>query len=100
MGSWVDAFASVWTECEIEFYGQPDLAATVLLERLQARYPEKYPDKHLRTLQRRVREWRIAHTAASSIIQGHGDSLPDTDEIEVALPFTEPSADNASPVRF
>ena len=96
--SWTYAFASVWTECEIDLDGQPDLAATVLLERLQARYPEEYPDKLLRTLQRRVRAWRIAHVAGSSTIEWHGDSLPDTDDIEWSLPFTEPSAD--SPPRY
>ena len=35
----------------------PGLQPMTLLEHLQDKYPEQYPDKILRTLQRRVREW-------------------------------------------
>jgi hypothetical protein len=84
-----DAFLYVWGECEKELAMQPDLAATVLLQRLQARYPGKYPDKLLRTMQRRVRAWRIGqmeekNPAPLPRIQT-GDSVPDTDLIELSV---------------
>ncbi len=37
---------------------EPDTTAKVLFERLQDEYPGRFPDGQLRTLQRRVREWR------------------------------------------
>jgi hypothetical protein len=36
----------------------PDRTAKSLLKELQAKYPGKFPDSVLRTLQRRVSEWR------------------------------------------
>lgn len=35
-----------------------ELRATTILEQLKARYPDEYTDKELRSLQRRLREWR------------------------------------------
>jgi hypothetical protein len=35
--------------------------AVTLLEELQRRYPERFPDSMLRTLQRRVSQWRVEH---------------------------------------
>ena len=37
---------------------QPDATAADLMDRLILRYPERYSRRHLRTLQRRVRQWR------------------------------------------
>ena len=37
----------------------PGLQATTLLEYLQGKYGDEYADSVLRTLQRRVKEWRI-----------------------------------------
>ena len=39
---------------------EPDRTATELLLRLQEEHPGEYPDKNLRTLQRRVKLWRRA----------------------------------------
>jgi hypothetical protein len=36
----------------------PDSTAKSLMERLQHDYPGRFPDVQLRTLQRRIREWR------------------------------------------
>ena len=38
---------------------QPELQAITLLEYLQVNYPGRYADNVLRTLQRRVKQWRI-----------------------------------------
>ena len=35
-----------------------DVTAKALLERLQSNYPDRFTDAQLRTLQRRVQQWR------------------------------------------
>jgi len=37
---------------------EPDATARELLDRLICRHPERFSGSHLRTLQRRVRQWR------------------------------------------
>ncbi len=57
-----DPFAEVWeSELEPMLKAEPRLQAITLLEVLQAREPDQYPDKLLRTLQRRVKQWRVLH---------------------------------------
>ena len=53
-----DRFVAVW--CHIEQWLADDAGRTGrdALRELQRRYPGVYPDTHLRTLQRRVKEWR------------------------------------------
>ena len=48
--------------------GHPHLRATTLLEDLQRRYPERYPDRLLRTLQRRLATWRATEGPEREII--------------------------------
>ena len=36
----------------------PDAKAIALLNRLKSAYPDRFNDTHLRTLQRRVQQWR------------------------------------------
>ena len=59
----VDPFAEVTAELRSWLEAGPDLQATDLLARLGDEHPGRYPDKLLRTLQRRVRDWRreVAH---------------------------------------
>jgi len=45
----------------------PGLQAKTLLKWLQGRHPERFEDKHLRTLQRRVREWRAMWGPAKEV---------------------------------
>ena len=54
-----DPFEGV--RCEILDWLQqhPDVKAAELLDRLMARYPNRYSGRQLRTLQPRVRQWRI-----------------------------------------
>jgi hypothetical protein len=54
-----DPFEEVWDEilCP-QLEKAPGLSAITLLELLQEKYPEKYPDSKLRTLQRRVKQWK------------------------------------------
>ena len=53
-----DPFENVWpTVCEwLEI--DPDATGRDLFERLQREYPDMFPDGQLRTLQRRLKEWR------------------------------------------
>ena len=54
-----DPFEGVWCEILDWLQQQPDAKAGELLDRLMARYPNRYSRRQLRTLQRRVRQWRI-----------------------------------------
>jgi hypothetical protein len=58
-----DPFGEVAGDLRSWLEAEPNLQATDLLMRLQAACPGRYPDKLLRTLQRRTRAWRreIAH---------------------------------------
>lgn len=57
-----DPLAAVWdTEVVPMLEGAPSLMAVTLLEELQRRHPEQFGDSVLRTLQRRVGQWRAEH---------------------------------------
>ncbi len=63
-----DPFASVWeTELVPLLRTEPSLQALTLLGDLQERHPQIFDDGLLRTLQRRVREWRALHGPAVTI---------------------------------
>jgi hypothetical protein len=53
-----DPFAAVTVELRGWFEAEPWHTSRELLERLQAQCPGMYPDGQLRTLQRRLKEWR------------------------------------------
>jgi hypothetical protein len=53
-----DPLVAVTTQLQAWFMEQPWQTSRQLLERLQAEVPGTYPDKLLRTLQRRVKQWR------------------------------------------
>jgi transposase InsO family protein len=63
-----DPLAAVW-EPEVVplLQGDPQLNAVTLLEELQRRYPGQYHTGVLRTLQRRVRQWRAMHGAEREV---------------------------------
>jgi hypothetical protein len=58
-----DPLAAVTTELRGWFEAEPWRTSRELFERLQAGYPGVYPGGQLRTLQRRMKEWRreVAH---------------------------------------
>ncbi len=73
-----DPFAAVWdTELVGQLERDPGLQALTLLEWLQERYPGAYPDKLLRTLQRRVKDWRVHFGPDKEVMfpQIHGPGL-------------------------
>lgn len=53
-----DAFQSVWPTLLSWLDERPEVAAKDLFLRLQQEHPGTYPDGQLRTLQRRVKQWR------------------------------------------
>ena len=53
-----DPFAGVWEEVRLLLEVNPGLEAKTIFEDLQRRYPGRYADGALRTLQRRVKRWR------------------------------------------
>lgn len=53
-----DPFEGVWSDVLTWLQQEPDVTAKALFERLQALRPGQYSDGQLRTLQRRVSDWR------------------------------------------
>ena len=53
-----DPFEDVWPEVLYWLGEEPDATAKSLFERLMTKYPGKFQSGQLRTLQRRVKEWR------------------------------------------
>lgn len=53
-----DPFIDVWPEAEALISEEPNLEALTVFKELQRRYPGKFQDGQLRTLQRRIRVWR------------------------------------------
>jgi len=53
-----DVFADVWAEVQVRLELSPGLEAKTLFEDLQRRFPGRFQDGQLRTLQRRVKRWR------------------------------------------
>ena len=64
-----DAFAEVWTDLLLWLQHEPDCTAKSLLHRLEEKYPGWFHIGQLRTLQRRVGEWRQS-MARTLILEG------------------------------
>jgi transposase len=66
-----DPFAQVWETEIVPLLRQDEkgiLQATFLLEFLQERYPERFDDGHVRTLQRRLSDWRALQGPEKEVI--------------------------------
>ena len=64
-----DPLAAVWeTELLPLLETEPGLTGTTLLDYLQEVYPEHYDQRILRTLQRRVKQWRALHGPEREVI--------------------------------
>lgn len=57
----VDPFEAVWPEVEKMLEAAPGLEAKTIFERLQERPDTSFKDGQLRTLQRKIRQWRAQH---------------------------------------
>jgi hypothetical protein len=61
-----DPFEQVWPDILQWLQKEPDNTAKELFQRLQNDYPGRFPDGQLRTLQRRIRDWR--HVMARKLV--------------------------------
>ena len=85
-----DPFEGVWADVLAWLQAKPDATGTALMGRLQSEHPDRLSEAQLRTLQRRLKQWRgimakelvYAGTAAASTAPS---GLP-----EIALAGTEP----------
>jgi hypothetical protein len=58
-----DPFEGDWPELEQMLQDAPELEAKALFDWLEARHPGQYAEGQLRTLQRRMSDWRALHTS-------------------------------------
>ena len=64
-----DPLEAVWqSELTLLLERDESLTGITLLEYLQDHYPEQYDDKVLRTLQRRVKQWRAVHGSDKEVM--------------------------------
>jgi hypothetical protein len=68
-----DGFSAVWPEIQEQLRMNAGLEAKMLLAALQRRYPERFADGQLRTLQRRIKQWRATEGPAREVysVQDH-----------------------------
>jgi hypothetical protein len=71
----LDPFENVWPKTLGWLQEEPDVTAKDLFERLQKEHPGQFSPGQLRTLQRRVREWRQA-IARELVYAGVGNDNP------------------------
>jgi hypothetical protein len=69
-----DPFEGVWPTIQQWLNEKPDALSKDLFERLQANLPKSFQPGQLRTLQRRVKEWRT--TIARQLVLGAETGLP------------------------
>jgi hypothetical protein len=68
-----DGFAAVWPEIQEQLRTNPALEAKTIMAALQRQYPDRFADGQLRTLQRRVKQWRATEGPAQEVyfVQEH-----------------------------
>jgi hypothetical protein len=72
-----DPFEGAWSEILLWLQENPEATAKSLLERLDRAYPGRFPKGQLRTLQRRIREWRhmMARKLVYACLDEHGKAV-------------------------
>lgn len=63
-----DPFEEHWAEIVESLEESPELEAKTILQQLEDKYPERYDEGNLRTLQRRVRDWRAQHGPDKNVV--------------------------------
>jgi hypothetical protein len=68
-----DGFAAVWPEIQEQLRTNSALEAKTIMAALQRQYPDRFADGQLRTLQRRVKQWRAREGPAQEVyfVQEH-----------------------------
>lgn len=62
-----DPFVEVWEEVRQELAVNPGLQANTLFQALQRKYPGRFQDGQVRTLQRRIKTWRALEGPAKEV---------------------------------
>ena len=62
-----DPFADVWPQVEEQLALNPGLEGQTLFAWLQRQHPGRFADGQLRTLQRRIKQWRAEHGPAKEV---------------------------------
>lgn len=62
-----DPFAGVWGELETFLQCDASVEALTLFEYLSRTYPDQFQEQQVRTLQRRVKTWRLEHGAEREV---------------------------------
>src|SRR4051794_9966181 len=62
-----DPFAEVWPQLQEQLALNPGLEAKTLFEALQRQHPGRFADGQLRTLQRRLKQWRAVQGPAKEV---------------------------------
>jgi hypothetical protein len=89
-----DPFETLWAEILLRLQETPEATAKDLFERLKQDYPRRFHDGQLRTLQRRIRDWR--HVMARKLV--YGCLGEEAEPAEAVAEHRGPSAiDEASP---
>lgn len=68
-----DPFAAVDSQLRDWFLAEPWRTSREFLDRLQGEHPGRYPDGQIRTLQQRLKIWRMEH--AHALVFGSGNKL-------------------------
>ena len=63
-----DPLSQHWPEIEERLIEHPTLEAKSLLSVLMEQYPGQYSETHLRTVQRRVKDWQMTHGADQPVM--------------------------------
>jgi hypothetical protein len=63
-----DGFAEVWSEIEALLITDPRVESKTIFEHLCREYEGRFEEGQLRTLQRRVKRWRIRHGRAKEVM--------------------------------
>src|SRR5215470_10889959 len=65
-----DPFSEVWDQVRQQIEESPGLEAKTLFEWLQREYPGRFADGQIRTLQRRIKEWRATEGPTQEVYFG------------------------------
>ena len=80
-----DPFEGVWCDVLSWLQEDPDAKAIALLDRLKSAHPDRFSDTHLRTLERRVQQWR-AIMAKKLVYAAVDEPMPELPEMpELAM---------------
>jgi len=86
-----DPLAQIWPKAEAMLLDAPGLEAKVLFEHLWTQAPWEAGQKHLRTFQRRVKQWRLQHGPDKEVffvqdwVPGHALQLDWTNANELGI---------------